>query len=253
MFGPTPWGRNMPKSRKIGARFLLSFLAFATHGVMRSQGSAPGSELIVFCDVSASLKPEAIKAEPDLIFRFIANNTWFPQGTFTVYIADRDVERQYMVSGEKKPSGRDEQNLIQAAQLRAKCEELKKKLAEYCTQNPPLARNKTCLVKAIRVAPHLFNEKTPNGNRRILIMSDMLEDCYAQGDPKTPVELKTRIDRSLSQYQLASLNGLGVYAAILPSSSDRIEIDDLRTIWGSTLQAAHAALTLEPSNKPLSK
>jgi hypothetical protein len=221
-------------------------LLFAANGGTQSP-SAARSELLVFCDVSASLKPEIIRSEADIVFKLINNDAWFPNGRFAVYIADRDVERGFVLSGEKKHSGYDDENLEQHAQLKESRETLRRKLAEYCAHRAESARNKTCLVKAIRTAPRLFKETLPAGSRRILIVSDMLEDCYAQGDPKSAPELRARVARSINDYPLSvDLNGLGVFAAIVSSAADPLDVDILRTIWEKTLESTHARLTIGP-------
>ena len=45
---------------------------------------------------------------------------------------------------------------------------------------------------------------------------------------------------------IGNLNGLGVFAAIVSSAADPLDVDILRTIWEKTLESTHARLTIGP-------
>jgi hypothetical protein len=123
-------------------------------------------------------------------------------------------------------------------------EQLRERLLDYCKRHP--VRNQTCLVKAIRSAPRLFSADSVMPNRRLLVVSDMLEDCYAQGDPKSLSQLRERIGRSLKDYQLPDLDGLRILAARIYSSKDPLDVDVLRVAWEQGLDSSHARFSIGP-------
>ena len=200
------------------------------------------TDLLVYCDVSASLSKQMVEQEPAIIFRFIRNDVLFRSGHFAIHIADRDVETEPAVYGTKPPVDFLDEKLKRDAELKQKENQLSQALKEY--EKSHSARTRTCLVKAIRSAPRLFAETSNSKHRRLVIVSDMLEDCYAQGDPRTPDQLRARIARSLKDYPLAPLSGAPVTAVFISSAAEPMDLDVLRTVWTNTLEPAKAKFSI---------
>ncbi len=233
-------GRRLPRASLKGL-LLFAFVTLAISAGVRS-AEENGLYLVVFCDVSASLKPETIYSEPDIIFQIIKSNSLFPSGKFAIHIADRDVEQDPVVFGSKEITHYRDEELRQTDELNKIRDNLKQTLAQYCKQHP--SRNKTCLIKAIHSVPRLFPDQTVSAGSRLLIVSDMLEDCYAQGDPGNADQLRSRIARSLKDYPIAGIAGLQVRAIVISSSSNRLDMDSLRTAWENVLDSVKAKFSI---------
>jgi hypothetical protein len=235
---------NNPSARFVAvvvtALFCLIIGVTALAGV---PAQTPKIELVVLCDVSASLKPEVIRSEAKVAFRFINDPTLFPSGDFSIYVADQDVERGLMLEDKKVSSPYPDEALMEVQRLNSRQVDLENMLGNYF--NTHRDRNKTCLVKAIRSSPHLFHDATRPENRRLLIVSDMLEDCVGTGDPKTEQQLRKHIQLSMKQYALPGLAGTGVIATVVPSTSEALDIDVLRNVWASALEPTHAHFALD--------
>ncbi len=200
-------------------------------------GPKGDDDLIVMCDVSSSLTPALIEQEADDAFRFIKDERAFPGGRYRIYIADRDVEQNLADSGRKLLLRHDDERWDQSRRLDARASLLKEKLRKYCRTVP--SRDRTCLVQALGSVKRLFSGSV--GEKKVLILSDMLEDCGGEGDPKSLGELRHRIARSLKEDPLAALPGVQVFASVIRSP---LTIGMLDGAWQDALATAKVRLSL---------
>ncbi|HYL74817.1 MAG TPA: hypothetical protein VEU96_11470 [Bryobacteraceae bacterium] len=222
--------------------FFVILVGIAVLGVRAFKGNHkttnrhPG-EVIVLCDLSLSLKPGEIDAEAAIAFRFIRSDQLAPGGRFRVYIADRDPQRNLTLDGTKGTPYYEDEKEREASRLSKLEEDLRTKITSYTRTNPRV--DTTCLFKALRIAPQLFVEQQEDEPRKILVISDMVEDCSNNGDPRNREELQRRMRAAGEQYPLSDMTGIDVFAAV-PQGIGKVEIDWLRPEWTSTLHTAHA-------------
>lgn len=225
----------MSRTREVVVLAVLALLPAACHKHGHSVRE-PAGTLIVFCDVSTSLPIPVIRSEADRAFELIKNDTAFRHGEFRIYIADRDIEQNLILKDQKTleryAANIDRQN----ERLDGLRDELRGQLAAYAKEH---SRNKTCLVKALQSIDSPANRSL--GQRQVLIISDLLEDCYAEGDPRNPAALRERISRSLKEFPLPDLHGVRVFLAVISSS---IDVPVLRTVWTETLAQTGAQVSV---------
>lgn len=233
--------------------------------------SLPSVRLIVLCDVSQSLKNDVIASEASVISDLLKDNTdrsLFPRGSFAVYIADGDVERHKILNGKKESfSYANQQPAIEQTNKFATYESsLRNELITYSTTSSQdgdrpeeprstshsgrreQTRGRTCLLRSSGAAAALMTElPSAEGQERIIIVSDMLEDCLGEGDPKTPAELAVRLATAMKQYSLPDLKGVDIVGLAL-STTNPIQIQDVRAAWTPIFAEAHAQFSLRVAN-----
>jgi hypothetical protein len=224
------------KNRKIAVLALLCV------PLISCRQASPLVDLLVLVDVSESLDRATISQEPEVFLRFIEDDRpeYFPSGGFDVFVFDRDVERNRALRGEKYENFSSSDSKRQHEKFESKKKELANFLTAYCQRYPE--RKHTCIVKTMQLVPAFWSAASSGSHRRILIISDMLEDCYAKGDPSSKDELDARLRQSLQEYPLKKLGG-EVISVVVGSPKPGIEINDLRNLWGSALSPSGALLT----------
>jgi hypothetical protein len=217
----------------------LLLLASFSCGSRRANGAQViQDELIVLCDVSGSLSAQTIKAESKIIIRFVQNDTAFRSGEFSVYPADRDVESATPYSRKKvfyEYKLEAEREVERLGQMEDPMAEF---LGNYCKEH--VIRNNTCLVKSLHGVLNLFSKQSKSVRRKILIVSDMLEDCRGIGNPRTSNELAARLEQSVKEFPLPDFSGVQVFAAVVPSARAPVDIDVLRAAWQKPMNSIHA-------------